>query len=277
MNIKRVCVIYLSPAGTTKTVGEVIAMESQKLGLETTVHNLCNMSKPLTPLKYGPKDLVFIGSPVYAQHPLPEVMEFVSGLEASNAAAVPFVTYGMVSSGTALKDLAGGLIDSGFSVMGGIKIPAEHSMLRNTNAKLGVGRPSDQDIDQVRIFAKEVVKKSYSDQSRSLPLNAFSCENDLIRDAAAVSGLHKLRSMMPSMEIDSKECTQCGDCVENCPVGNISLYPEPVFSDSCILCFNCLNICEIDAISNGAMPILITEIHKRKAHYHEKEEVRIFL
>lgn len=275
MSGKKVHVVYLSPAGTTKTVGDVIAQKAGEMGLETAVHNLWQNSAPS--FKAGPEDLVFVGSPVYAQHPLPGVVDFVKGLEASNAWAAVFTTYGMVTSGVALYDLAEALVDSGFGVLGGIKVPTEHSLLRGAEERLGAGNPNQQDLEKVGDFAKQTIEKFVSSAPAGLPLEAFEWQSDLVKQSAAEASLNNLKAMMPPMEVNLDECTQCGDCAENCPTGNISMDPDPVFGDACIMCFNCLNDCPVQAVKNPATPILGKEISKRKVYFKETEEVKVII
>ena len=47
----------------------------------------------------------------------------------------------------------------------------------------------------------------------------------------------------------SENCTQCGWCVEHCPVGNIEMTQDgPRFLDHCVLCLRCYSFCPVQAV-----------------------------
>jgi len=45
-----------------------------------------------------------------------------------------------------------------------------------------------------------------------------------------------------------ERCIRCGDCVENCPAGALTLEPEFNISDKCIVCFCCVELCTEGAL-----------------------------
>lgn len=68
----------------------------------------------------------------------------------------------------------------------------------------------------------------------------------------------KLRDLYPSDMMQTRVtirpehqpnlCTDCGDCVVNCPADTISLEPEFVIGDACISCFCCVELCQEGAL-----------------------------
>ncbi|MDK1046182.1 MAG: DUF362 domain-containing protein [Anaerolineales bacterium] len=70
--------------------------------------------------------------------------------------------------------------------------------------------------------------------------------------------IEKLRALYPSGMMndrvatkpvhDSEECTECGDCKENCPPQALDLEPEFNISDECIACFCCVELCPVGAL-----------------------------
>ena len=60
-------------------------------------------------------------------------------------------------------------------------------------------------------------------------------------------------------------------------LGNISLSPFPVLGDRCILCFNCVRLCEPEAMSNPVLAMLEPEIRKRQEAFREPMETRFFI
>ncbi len=77
-------VIYCSPAGSTKHVAEVIGKTLADLGQAPVMIDLCDTKNAVavkTRIKEIRQDSVlFIGSPVYAFHAVPPVMEFIERL-----------------------------------------------------------------------------------------------------------------------------------------------------------------------------------------------------
>lgn len=55
-------------------------------------------------------------------------------------------------------------------------------------------------------------------------------------------------------KVDSDKCTDCGSCIKNCPMNNISLVEENiVFGSNCIGCVRCSFNCPQNAISIGIL------------------------
>jgi len=273
-------VVYLSPAGSTRRVAEIIADEMERQGLSVSCRDLAATptGAPDGPDAGGPDagDLLFVGSPTYALHALPAVMRFLAGLpEVPGALAAPFVTYGAVTSGVGLLDMARALSGKRFGVLGGIKVPARHSLLWQSEAPLGQGRPDESDEGEVRAFVRAVLAKLPG--GACLPPEALDYQGEVVKAAAAHASLDGLKAMFPPMALDADACTRCGVCEEACPSANISLSPLPVFGDRCILCFNCVRLCEFGAVTNPVLSLLEGEVRKRRDAFNETLETRFFV
>ena len=49
--------------------------------------------------------------------------------------------------------------------------------------------------------------------------------------------------------IIEQKCVGCGTCVEKCPTSSIDLDTFSVNTDTCVLCFGCINNCEHQAVN----------------------------
>jgi ferredoxin len=49
--------------------------------------------------------------------------------------------------------------------------------------------------------------------------------------------------------IIKQKCVGCGTCVEKCPTDSIDLDTFSVNTDTCVLCFGCINTCEYQAVN----------------------------
>lgn len=273
-------VVYFSPSGTTRKVAEIIAKEAEREQKPVNLHNLADPKLAVDQIYRGLStgDILFLGSPTYAHHPVPAVTEFIGGLpESLDARAAAFVTYGGVTSGTALYDMANTLKTKGFGILGGIKVLAVHSLLWHVDTPVGAGHPDEDDERKIGEFVRRVLEKAKEPDTNPLPLEALDYQSESLKKEAEQSSLELLKAMMPPLEVNTEICTQCGVCQDSCPAENIQMSPFPEFRDRCILCYNCIRLCEPDAVTSPVLPILEAEIHKRREEYNEPQETRFFV
>jgi ferredoxin/flavodoxin len=260
MDIKRKAVIvYSSPACTTRHVAEIIMSALGDLECDTMMVDLGKPEdcKSLESVQnsFAAGDCLWIGSPVYAYHALPGVMDFISGLPLDKRAfAVPFVTWGAVSSGLALSEMASQLNDKGYSVAGAAKIAAVHSMMWQIENPLGKDRPDSMDDVLIRDLVKKVYAKITIDEFVPYPIEDLNYQPGPAQKAMQEMSLEKARSMFPKIEADKDLCSQCGECEKVCPVQAISCSPYPQIGDKCIFCFNCVRLCAENAFKIDLSP-----------------------
>ena len=273
-------VTYLSPAGTTRQAAETIVQEAQRAGQSVELRDLAGQEADGGRIRenLSPGDVLFVGSPVYAGQPIPQVMEFLSTLpNAPGSFAVPFVTYGGVNSGRALYDMAKIMDSKGLRILGGIKVLAVHSLLWRLDDPVGKGHPDADDTERIREFVRLILEKLETGKAEELPLEALDDKGEETEKPAGQSKLEGFKSNVLPLELDREACTECGVCRDSCPVENIVLSPYPEFGDRCILCFNCVRFCEANAIDSKAIPRLESLVRERKAFFKEPEETRFFV
>ena len=246
-------IVFFSPAGTTRRVALHIEHCLAECGITA---RLVDLGLPAGgPVQASGLGLdgpccLWIGSPVYCDHALPLVAEWIEGLEPSARGwAVPFVTWGGVTSGLALPELADLLQTRGFQTVGAAKVLAEHSSLWAAAEPLGAGRPDAADLAQVRDLVAGVVANLAQAAPVPLDLGRLDYLSPSLRTEAASKSLAKAKSMMPAPRAIETRCTQCGECVAACPVGAITLDPYPVMAEHCVRCQQCVRICP-----EGAFP-----------------------
>ena len=246
-------IVFFSPAGTTRRVALHIEHCLAECGITA---RLVDLGLPAGgPVQASGLGLdgpccLWIGSPVYCDHALPLVAEWIEGLEPSARGwAVPFVTWGGVTSGLALPELADLLQTRGFQSVGAAKVLAEHSSLWAAAEPLGAGRPDAADLAQVRDLVAGVVANLAQAAPVPLDLRLLDYLSPSLRTEAASKSLAKAKSMMPAPRAIETRCTQCGECAAACPVGAITLDPYPVMAEHCVRCQQCVRICP-----EGAFP-----------------------
>ncbi|MDF1594143.1 MAG: 4Fe-4S binding protein [Desulfobacterales bacterium] len=241
---------YCSPAGSTRHVAGIVGQELQQLGCGLTYLDLGKTRdwRPfidkITSAAAADGTCLFIGSPVYVFHVVPPVIQFIELLPSVLAgAAVPFVTWGFVTSGIALWEMGKMLIEKGFGIAAAAKVLSVHSRLWQSQQPIGVGHPDKADdavvIELVRKFFNNIV----SGHARSLSLAQLDYQSHDHREMMMRTSVQSDPRKIPPRKVREDKCTQCGDCQAGCPADAIRLAPYPVFGEACFGCFNCVRLC----------------------------------
>ncbi len=274
-------IVYFSPAGSTRKVAQSIEKELSDLMLDGVLWDL-SADDDLSQLfsragKCGSDYCLFVGSPVYVSHPAPAVTDFLQRMPRSlGAAAVPFVTWGGVTSGVALYDMGKMLQEKGFRLAAAAKILALHSMMRDAKSRLGEGHPDGEDEKMIRNLVEAVNTRIKNEKDASLSLEDLAYQPDEIHAQAQQMNLSVAKAHMPVRKVDGDRCTECGICKEVCPVDALTLSPFPEFRENCIFCFNCVMDCPEDAIV-ADLSQLHQRLRKRAEQISERLPSRIFL
>lgn len=247
-------VIYCSPAGSTRHVAEIIGKTLDSLGHTAVMIDLCGTAGAAVAAsrarEISQDSLLFIGSPVYAFHAVPPVMEFIEHLpDNGRGYSVPFVTWGAVTSGIALHEMGKLLDKKGFPILGAAKITASHSLMWQFDHPLGEGRPDAHDDQKVAEMVKNVIAKLQAQPVSTVLPAALNSQPDEVYNSMAQLSIKAARQMLPQRQVIRELCTQCPVCSELCPAGAITRDPYPCFGESCILCYNCMRLCPEKAIT----------------------------
>jgi ferredoxin len=268
-------VIYCSPGGSTKHVAEVIGKTVADLGHTTVMLDLCSTGDAAalkTRISNSRQDiLLFIGSPVYAFHAVPPVMEFIERLpDNGKGYSVPFVSWGAVTSGIALYEMGKMLNEKGYPVIGAAKIVAAHSLMWQFTHPLGEGRPDAGDDKKVAEMVKKVIAKLNMQPIQTVPLSELNYQPEDIYNAMSKLNIRAARQMLPQRQVIKEACTQCRVCADICPVGAITLDPYPCFGEACMVCYNCMRLCPEKAIAADFSPM--EDWLKQKAREFNEDE-----
>ncbi len=256
-------VVYCSPNGSTRRVAGVIADRLTDLGHTTGIFDL-GKRRDLQELERICSDMpsprcLWVGSPVYVDHMVPPVQNFILGLpKGGEAYAVPFVTWGGVNSGVALAEMGDSLLQKEHLLLGAAKVIAVHSSMWISKHPLGEGHPDSEDDAMVRKLVDAVHEKLASGTMVPLSLKALDYQSDAIKEAARKKSIAVAKQVYAKLEADVEKCTQCGECVEMCPAAAISLNPYPQFAEDCFICLKCVRECP-----EGAIPLDMEAAAKR--------------
>jgi ferredoxin len=245
-------IAYCSPNGSTRHVAEVIVRRLSDSGITVASHDCGkrhgNRDFPAAFRNAGRDVCLWIGSPVYVNHPVPPIDRFISQLAVSGECyAVPFVTWGGVTSGTALYEMASALARKGYTLLGAAKIMAVHSSLWRASRPLGRGHPDENDDRCVLELVERVVEKLARPPLKAISLEALDYQPQALKQEARRSSIAAAKKALPELNVDVDKCLQCGDCAKKCPAQAIALEPFPRIGTDCFICLKCVRECPEDA------------------------------
>jgi ferredoxin len=241
-------------------MAQVVEKTLKELGSEVRMYDLGNRddcTRLNVQIKNGLNDCcLWVGTPVYAGHAVPPIMRFIAELPVDKGNfTIPFVTWGEVTSGVALSEMGTMLSEKGYTLLGAAKIVALHSMLWQSEAPLGGGHPNTEDDQMMEKLVRDVHTKLTTDPIRSLPLEALSYQPQAVQEVMQKVNMEVAKKMLPPLQLVETACTKCAVCEKECPAFAITLDPYPHFGDACILCYNCIRLCEEGAIKSDLSQI----------------------
>ncbi|MDY0132010.1 MAG: EFR1 family ferrodoxin [Desulforegulaceae bacterium] len=278
---KKAVIAYISPGGSTNEVALTLKENLSLKNIDVSVFEV-GRKNSFTSVKKALKEegvVFFPGSPVYVSKVLPTITKLIKEAKTDkNIPAVPFVTWGCVTSGIALYDVGRSLKENGFKIAGALKVPGPHTMMTPAEDGLGVGHPDNKDKEIIAEFVDKLLFLLESDDysSKCLTPDDIQYQPEDKKAEMEKGNVYKARENMPQKIVSESLCTLCGVCVELCPVEAITLEPYPVFHDNCISCFNCHRKCPEEAVLCDLAPVA-EKIKQRKKMFDEADQAGYFI
>jgi ferredoxin len=186
------------------------------------------------------------------------------------------VTWGAVTSGVALFEMATALEAKGYPVSAAAKVVAEHSLLWEFENPLGGGRPDADDDCAIREMVQTVAGALDAGVIKHMPSSALNYQSEALQKVMAGLVLSSVRKMLPQISLDRDACTLCGDCAAACPVDAVEIGDGPVFKDCCIACYNCLRVCP-EAALQADFSAMEASLAQRVKDFGETSETKIYM
>lgn len=214
--------ITFSPTGNTKKAAGMIseAWNCEKKSVDLLKISTKNEMPVLTA-----DDICIIAMPVFGGRIPTTADERLCLLEGNGAKAILTAVYGNRLVEDALVEMEDIVKSHGFTVTAGIEAVAEHSIVR----KFATGRPDTDDRKVLNGFGKEIIKKISSGKASEPEL----------------PGNRPYRNFTGGLKPSAGDnCSKCGICAEECPVGAISpAEPQNPDPEKCISCMRCISVC----------------------------------
>lgn len=274
MKLEKIWAVYFSGTGTTRrTVERIAGGIASRLNLPAeSVDFSCPAVRQET-LRFGEKDLVVFGTPVYAGRVpnvlLPFLRERVVG---GGALAVPVVLFGNRNYDDALIELRNILAADGMHPIAAGAFVGEHSFSR----VLGANRPNAEDEALMDEFAARVAELAAGLDAAPVKSAAVRGQEPLRpyytpRDRAG----NPINILKVKPKTDLSRCGGCGLCADLCPMGSIDPADVSAVRGICIKCCACVKGCPTGAKFFDDAGYLYHQ-HELEAQYARPAENEVF-
>lgn len=240
--------IYFSQTGNTRKVAE--AMEHVFIEAGHSARSV--PMKQATPEDILQSDVIGVGSPTFTSQAPTPIKRFIKNLPSLHGKkAFVFATSG-AGPGKVLYDMTALLREKGADVIGGTLIKAECFHPAPYVCGCFKGRPNEEDLLVVEKFARAAAEHISSGHPGTMPESrpdALRMHWSFYEIIGLMNPDFQVRLLMPKPKLNESLCTECGVCVQECPMDNITMHPYPEIGNACIRCYRCVNVCPQSAFT----------------------------
>lgn len=234
----KAAIIVFSPTGNTLKVAGMLEKKLKENDVQVQLLDISRNGKLFCEKHYKDflnknvkrHDVLLVGAPVYAHHMHYNMIDIIKSLPKVDARwgklAIPFVTYGGISSGIALFEAARILKKTGMP--GEEAIPLIQELINRIT-----GMPADT--------CKDITKQ-------------LDYQNVKNRTKSTLIFREKFwqNHFYPKLKYNEALCKGCGACVSVCPIQRLELQDKRILAGknglACIHCTQCVYVCPTGAL-----------------------------
>lgn len=266
MEIDSAKIVFFSPTGTTKKVAQGIVR-----GINLSFVELIDITTPSgreQSVQTTENELLVVAVPVYMGRVPALVAEWLKTIKASKTPVVCVVVYGNRVYDNALLELKDIVETCGGIPVGCGAYIGEHSF-SNAETPIAEGRPNKDDLAHAEDFGRSICEKL---EAVSSPSQLSDIEVPGVRPYGGVTTLWNVDFIAVN---DS--CTQCGVCVDVCPVGAINSQDYALIDqEKCITCCACIKNCPQHVRTIKPSPVKDASLRLNK-FFQEPKQPEVFL
>jgi ferredoxin/flavodoxin len=260
----KAAIIVFSPTGNTLKVAEMLEKKFKENGIQVQILDITRNGKLFHGKRYErflnenvkKHDVLLVGAPVYAHHMHYNMIDIIKSLPKVNERwgklAIPFVTYGGISSGLALFEAAKILKKTGRIVVSGMKINSFHVMSRILSTEQNTGMPGEEAIPLIQELANRITGMSadtFKDITKQLDYQNIK---NRIKSTLIFREKFWQNHFYPKVKYNEALCNGCGACVSVCPIQRLELKDRRIVAGknglACIHCTQCVYACPAGAL-----------------------------
>jgi len=266
MKLKSLKLVYFSPTGTTKAVVQGIIRGINQRSVE--IIDITRPDARKKTIQTSENELLIVAVPVYMGRVPALLNDSLNAIKAQKTPVVCVVVYGNRVYDDALLELKNIMTKCGCITVACATYIGEHSY-SSSETPIVEARPDVNDLNHAESFGRKIIEKLHSVSS----IDHISDIN--IPGNYPYGGVTKLWNV--DFIAISNECTQCGFCVEGCPVGAINSENSALIdSEKCITCCACIKNCPQKARTMKKSQVKDAAIRLNKL-YKERKEPEFFL
>ncbi len=243
-------ILTFSQTGNTLKTGISIGKGLQDNGVEVHHVNFLRRNK----WRPDDADLIGIGCPVFENRPAEVMPEFLqnNGLDLRGTKSFVFITSGG-SPAKSLWRLAQAVRQTGAAVMGGIQLRGTSTY--PTLFGIYPDRPNDMELKHAEKFGQAIAANIINGNPLPDKYKVNHSNGGVFYDKIGPFLNYLKKKTTPLPENDSENCDLCGNCVNECPTGSITIKDKAIhFHNTCIVCYRCWHTCPQKSISMKVSP-----------------------